>query len=95
VAERSAQLSVVKDELAGELKAMTRLHQLSTVACNHRDSTVARGVNTKVVMLHQGRIIFEGTDEQFWASTDPFIREFLTFDNTGELNKETTSSLFS
>jgi len=31
-----------------------------------------RLVNTKVVMLHQGRIIFEGTDEQFWRSDDPF-----------------------
>jgi ABC-type transporter Mla maintaining outer membrane lipid asymmetry ATPase subunit MlaF len=28
-------------------------------------------------MLHCGRIIFEGTDEQLWQSKDPFIREFL------------------
>jgi len=41
-----------------------------------------RLVNTKVVMLHQGRIIFEGTDEQFWRSDDPFIRGFLEFDAT-------------
>jgi len=40
-------------------------------------------VNTKIVMLHRGRIIFEGTDEQFWHSGDPFIREFLEFDTTG------------
>ena len=40
-------------------------------------------VNTKVVMLHHGKITFEGTDEQFWSSTDPFIQEFLTFDNMG------------
>lgn len=37
-------------------------------------------VNTSVVMLHRGRIIFEGPDEQFWQSNDPFIREFLEFD---------------
>ena len=41
-----------------------------------------RLVNTKVVMLHQGRIIFEGADEQFWRSDDPFIRGFLEFDAT-------------
>src|SRR5882672_6505657 len=41
-------------------------------------------VNTKIVMLHHGRIIFEGTDEQFWHSNDPFIREFLEFDTTGQ-----------
>jgi len=37
-------------------------------------------VNTKILMLHRGRIIFEGTDEEFWHSDDPFIREFLQFD---------------
>jgi phospholipid/cholesterol/gamma-HCH transport system ATP-binding protein len=35
-------------------------------------------INTNFLMLHQGRIIFEGTDEQLWRSDDPFIREFLS-----------------
>jgi phospholipid/cholesterol/gamma-HCH transport system ATP-binding protein len=37
-------------------------------------------INTRFAMLHHGRIIFEGTDEQLWQSNDPFIREFLEFD---------------
>lgn len=37
-------------------------------------------VNTKFLMLRDGRIIFEGTDERLWQSDDPFIREFLGFD---------------
>jgi phospholipid/cholesterol/gamma-HCH transport system ATP-binding protein len=37
-------------------------------------------VNTRVVMLHRGRIIFEGPDEQFWQSKDPVICEFLEYD---------------
>ena len=37
-------------------------------------------VNTRVVMLHHGRIIFEGPDEQFWQSDDPVLREFLEYD---------------
>jgi phospholipid/cholesterol/gamma-HCH transport system ATP-binding protein len=41
-----------------------------------------RLVNTKVVMLHHGRITFNGPDEEFWQSKDPFIREFLQFDKT-------------
>jgi phospholipid/cholesterol/gamma-HCH transport system ATP-binding protein len=36
--------------------------------------------NTRVVMLHHGRIIFEGPDELFWKSNDPVIREFVEFD---------------
>ena len=39
-----------------------------------------RLVNTKVVMLHHGSIIFEGPDETFWESRDPFIRDFLEFE---------------
>lgn len=38
-------------------------------------------INTKFLMLHEGRIIFEGTDEQLWQSDDPFIRDFLEFDS--------------
>jgi phospholipid/cholesterol/gamma-HCH transport system ATP-binding protein len=33
-------------------------------------------VNTKFVMLKQGRVIFTGTDEELWESTDPYIVEF-------------------
>ena len=36
--------------------------------------------NTRVVMLHRGRIIFEGPDELFWKSNDPVIREFVEYD---------------
>jgi phospholipid/cholesterol/gamma-HCH transport system ATP-binding protein len=48
-----------------------------------------RLVNTKILMLHQGRVIFEGTDEQFWDSADPIIREFLEFDSTLNRQSET------
>jgi phospholipid/cholesterol/gamma-HCH transport system ATP-binding protein len=34
-------------------------------------------VNTKIMMLHEGRIIFNGSDEQFFTSEDTNIREFL------------------
>jgi phospholipid/cholesterol/gamma-HCH transport system ATP-binding protein len=55
------------------------------VAPDHRTQIKDEGdsfclVNTSVVMLHRGRIIFEGPDEEFWQSKDPVIREFLEFD---------------
>jgi phospholipid/cholesterol/gamma-HCH transport system ATP-binding protein len=54
----------------------------AAVAPDHRTRIEDEGdrfclVNTRVVMLHRGRIIFEGPDEQFWQSDDPVIREFL------------------
>ena len=33
-----------------------------------------------IMMLHHGRIIFEGPDELFWKSNDPVIREFVEYD---------------
>ena len=35
-------------------------------------------VNTRFIMLRDGKIIFSGTDEQLWASTDPYIKTFLS-----------------
>ncbi|HWO02929.1 MAG TPA: ATP-binding cassette domain-containing protein [Blastocatellia bacterium] len=33
-------------------------------------------VNTRFVMLKEGRVIFSGTDEQMWESDDPYLKEF-------------------
>jgi len=42
-------------------------------------------VNTKFLVLRDGRVIFDGTDEQLWASEDPFIRSFLLIDEQAAL----------
>lgn len=34
-------------------------------------------INTKIMMLHEGRIIFNGSDEELFISEDKNIREFL------------------
>jgi ABC-type transporter Mla maintaining outer membrane lipid asymmetry ATPase subunit MlaF len=34
-------------------------------------------INTKIMMLRQGRIIFYGADEELFKLEDPYIRDFL------------------
>ena len=34
-------------------------------------------INTEIIMLRDGEIIFKGKDEEFRASTDKYIRKFL------------------
>ena len=34
-------------------------------------------VNTRFIMLKEGKIIFSGTDEELWQSSDPYIKDFL------------------
>lgn len=33
-------------------------------------------VNTRFIMLKQGKVIFSGTDEELWKSEDPYILDF-------------------
>ncbi len=33
-------------------------------------------INTKLVMLNHGKVVFDGTDEQLWAADDSFLRDF-------------------
>lgn len=33
-------------------------------------------INTKFIMLKQGKVIFSGTDEQLWQNDDPYIKDF-------------------
>jgi phospholipid/cholesterol/gamma-HCH transport system ATP-binding protein len=33
-------------------------------------------INTRFIMLKQGKVIFSGTDEELWTSDDPYILDF-------------------
>ncbi|HSE97296.1 MAG TPA: ATP-binding cassette domain-containing protein [Blastocatellia bacterium] len=33
-------------------------------------------VNTRFIMLKEGKVIFSGTDEELWQSDDPYIQDF-------------------
>lgn len=33
-------------------------------------------INTRFIMLKEGKVIFSGTDEELWASDDPYIQDF-------------------
>lgn len=37
-------------------------------------------INTKFLVLHNGKAVFDGTDEALWSSEDSFLREFTTRD---------------
>ena len=34
-------------------------------------------INTRFIMLRKGLVIFSGTDEELWQSSDPYIKDFL------------------
>lgn len=42
-------------------------------------------VNTKFIVINQGKVVFDGTDEQLWEAKDQFLREFTHDDDDDDL----------
>ena len=57
------------------MRAHSRL-KITTVAVTH-DMRTARRVGQRVLMLHASTIYATGTPEQFFASRDPVVRQFI------------------
>jgi phospholipid/cholesterol/gamma-HCH transport system ATP-binding protein len=53
-----------------------RLH-VTTVAVTH-DMRSARRIGQRIMMLHEGRIYFQGTPEALFSSSDPVVHRFVT-----------------
>jgi len=49
---------------------------VTTVVVTH-DMRSARRVGQRILMLHEGRIYFEGTPDEVFASTDPIVYRFV------------------
>jgi phospholipid/cholesterol/gamma-HCH transport system ATP-binding protein len=43
-------------------------------------------VNTKLIVINNGRVVFDGTDEQLWGAEDQFLRDFTQGDEDSNGN---------
>jgi phospholipid/cholesterol/gamma-HCH transport system ATP-binding protein len=53
-----------------------RLH-VTTIAVTH-DMRSARRIGQRIMMLHEGKIYFQGTPEEVFGSQDPIVSRFVT-----------------
>jgi phospholipid/cholesterol/gamma-HCH transport system ATP-binding protein len=67
---------VISDVIAELIQEMDDTLHTTTVTITH-DMKVAFKIADRVAMLYQGRIIEQGTPEQFQASTNPIVRQFI------------------
>ncbi|HEX2061942.1 MAG TPA: ABC transporter ATP-binding protein [Thermoanaerobaculia bacterium] len=67
---------VISDVIAELIEEMDVKLGVTTVTITH-DMKVAFKIADRVAMLHQGQIIEEGTPEEFQASTNPIVRQFI------------------
>ncbi|HEX9120321.1 MAG TPA: ATP-binding cassette domain-containing protein [Terriglobales bacterium] len=72
-------------QLLGDLiKKLKFQLKLTSVVVTH-DMRLAEKLADRIVFLHEGRAIFQGTSEEMDESTEPIVRQFLQLD---ELNTE-------
>jgi phospholipid/cholesterol/gamma-HCH transport system ATP-binding protein len=53
-----------------------RLH-VTTIAVTH-DMRSARRIGQRIMMLHEGKIYFEGTPDEVFSTDDPIVSQFVT-----------------
>jgi phospholipid/cholesterol/gamma-HCH transport system ATP-binding protein len=57
---------------------------ITSIAVTH-DMTSASKIADRIAMLHEGKIIFNGTPEQIRQSTDPVVQQFIQGSATGPI----------
>ena len=65
-----------RSHLADQLREMDVKLNTTTVTITH-DMKVAFKIADRVAMLYRGRIIEDGTPEQFQASKNPIVQQFI------------------
>jgi phospholipid/cholesterol/gamma-HCH transport system ATP-binding protein len=51
--------------------------KVTSITVTH-DMASAFKIADRIVMLHHGKIVFDGTPAEIQASTDPIVRQFVT-----------------
>jgi phospholipid/cholesterol/gamma-HCH transport system ATP-binding protein len=67
---------VISDVIAELIREMDRTLATTTVTITH-DMKVAFKIADRVAMLYEGHIIEQGTPEQFQASSNPIVQQFI------------------
>jgi len=47
----------------------------SYIVVTHQHSTIRRAVD-RIIFLHQGRVVWQGTTEEFDTTDEPIVRQF-------------------
>lgn len=68
---------VLADKLEQDLRQINERLQMATVVVSHEIATI-KNLADRVVLLHEGHFVFEGSKEHFFETQNPFVTEFRT-----------------
>jgi phospholipid/cholesterol/gamma-HCH transport system ATP-binding protein len=72
--------------IADTIRALTADETVTALTITH-DLQAAYAVADRIAMIFQGRIVFEGTPEEFQASAEPVVAQFRTSNPIGPLTE--------
>lgn len=78
---------VTADSINVLIKDLQQKLGITSVVVTH-DMKSAAYVSDRICMLHEGRIIFDGTFDDIQASPDPIVQQFITGSSHGPLTDE-------
>ena len=84
---------VISDVVADLILEMDTTLNTTTVTITH-DMKVAFKIADHIAMLYKGQIIEEGTPEEFQASTNPIVRQFIEGRAEGPLTEDVATNMF-
>jgi phospholipid/cholesterol/gamma-HCH transport system ATP-binding protein len=67
---------ITSETIHGMIVKLRRVREAASVVVTH-DLDAAFAVGTRFAMLHEGRIVFDGTKRDFLASEHPYVRQFV------------------
>lgn len=67
------------------IKDLCKKLGMTAVVVTHDMASVYR-IADQIVMLHKGKVVFEGTPDQIRASTDPIVKQFIHGDADGPIS---------
>ena len=68
---------ITSDKINSLIKKVSEKKKVTSIVVTHNMKTL-RCVANKVIMLHEGDIIFDGETDELFSSNDSFIRYFVT-----------------
>ena len=68
---------ITSDKINSLIKKVSEKKKVTSIVVTHNMKTL-RFVANKVIMLHEGNIIFDGNVDELFCSNDSFIKYFVT-----------------
>jgi phospholipid/cholesterol/gamma-HCH transport system ATP-binding protein len=75
---------IMADAIDQLIRSLQKRLGVTSIVVTH-DMTSAYKVADRMVMLHEGRIVFSGTPDETRSTPDPVVRQFVTGSSTGPI----------